>query len=107
MPPIWMGFLAQNSPNKDLFFGRFSLDMGGFGRISQKKQLKMDSLPPKCIIKWVRMQVLVAERGYLSSGRPTSIQKSSTPTPPREESIDFINSGKTDKHYIIYLKLVM
>ena len=30
MPPIWVGFWAQSSPNKGPFFDRFSLNMGGF-----------------------------------------------------------------------------
>ena len=29
MPPIWVGFWAQNSLNKGHFFGRFSINMGG------------------------------------------------------------------------------
>ena len=32
MSPIWMGFWAPNSPNKGPFFGRFSLNKGGFCR---------------------------------------------------------------------------
>ena len=41
------GFLAPNSLNKGPFFGRFSLNMGGFSRNLQKRC----SLPPKFIIK--------------------------------------------------------
>ena len=29
MPPIWVGFSAQNSLNKGPLFCRFSIDMGG------------------------------------------------------------------------------
>ena len=50
MPPIWVGFLAQNSLNKGPFFGRFSINMGGFSR-NWEKLLKMGSFPPKFIIK--------------------------------------------------------
>ena len=32
MPPIWVGIWIQNSLNKGPFFGRFSLDIGGFSR---------------------------------------------------------------------------
>ena len=32
MLPIWMGFRAQNSLNKGLFVGTFSLNMGGLSR---------------------------------------------------------------------------
>ena len=32
MPPIWVGFWALNSLNKGPFFGRFSINMGGFWR---------------------------------------------------------------------------
>ena len=32
MPPIWVGFLAQNSLDKGPFFGRFSINMDGFSR---------------------------------------------------------------------------
>ena len=50
MPPIWVGFWVKNSLNKDPFFGRFSLNMGGFSRNWQKFS-KMGSFPPKFIIK--------------------------------------------------------
>ena len=30
MPLKWVGFWVQNSPNKGPFFGRFSLNIGGF-----------------------------------------------------------------------------
>ena len=50
MPPIWVGFWAENSLNKGPFFGRFSINMGGFPRNWQKMS-KMDSFPPKFIIK--------------------------------------------------------
>ena len=46
MPPIWVGFLVQNSVNKGLFFGRFSLNMGGFSSNWQKLS-KMGSFPAK------------------------------------------------------------
>ena len=36
MPPIWMGFWAQNSLNKGPSFGRFSLNMGGLFRTWRK-----------------------------------------------------------------------
>ena len=50
MPPIWVGFWAQNSLSKCPFFGRFSINMGGFSRNWQKLS-KMGSFPPKFIIK--------------------------------------------------------
>ena len=50
MPPIWVGFWAQNSLNKGPFFSRFSINMGGFSR-NWQKLLKMGSFPPKFIIK--------------------------------------------------------
>ena len=50
MPPIWVGFWAQNSLNKGLFFGRFSLNMGGFSK-SWRKVAKMGGFPAKFIIK--------------------------------------------------------
>ena len=57
MPPIWVGFWVQNYLNKGPFFGRLSLDMGGFPEVGKKlakncqKLLKMDNFPPKVIIK--------------------------------------------------------
>ena len=36
VPPIWVGFWAQNSLNKGLFFGRFSINMGGLSGNWQK-----------------------------------------------------------------------
>ena len=36
MPPIWVGFWVQNSLNKGAFFGKFSLNMGGFSGNWQK-----------------------------------------------------------------------
>ena len=50
MPPIWVGFWAQNSLNKGPIVGRFSINMGGFSRNWQKLS-KMGSFPPKFIIK--------------------------------------------------------
>ena len=52
MPHIWVGFWVQNSLNKGPFFsfGTFSLNMGGFPR-NWQKIVKMDSFPPKLIIK--------------------------------------------------------
>ena len=44
------GFLGPNSLNKGPFFGRFSLNMGGFSKNCQKL-LKIGSFPPKFIIK--------------------------------------------------------
>ena len=32
VPPTWVGFWAQNSLDKGPFFGRFSINMGGFSR---------------------------------------------------------------------------
>ena len=48
VPPIWMGFSVHL--NKGPFFGRFSVNMGGFFRDWQKI-VKMGSLPSKFIIK--------------------------------------------------------
>ena len=50
MPPIWVGFGAQNSLNKSPFFGRFPIKMGGISRNWQKLS-KMGSFPPKFIIR--------------------------------------------------------
>ena len=50
VPPIWMGFWVQNSLNKGPFFGRFSLNMGGFSR-NWQKIVKIGSSAPKFIIK--------------------------------------------------------
>ena len=36
MPPILVGFWVQDSLDKGTFFGRFSLNIGGFSRIEQK-----------------------------------------------------------------------
>ena len=36
MPRIWVGFWVQTSLKKGPFFGRFSLNMGGFQRNWQK-----------------------------------------------------------------------
>ena len=36
MPPIWVGFWVQSSVNKCPFFGRFSLNIGGFFEILAK-----------------------------------------------------------------------
>ena len=44
------GFLCPNSLNKDPFFGRFSLNFGGFSR-NWQKIAKIGSFPPKFIIK--------------------------------------------------------
>ena len=52
MPPIWMGFLGPKSSNKGPFFGKFSLNMGGFSR-NWQRIVKMGSFPPKFIIKVV------------------------------------------------------
>ena len=46
MPPIWVGFWAQNSLNRGPFFGRFSVNMGGLSRkkgLSAKIQHKSGS----------------------------------------------------------------
>ena len=50
MLPIWACFWVQRSLNKGPFFGRFSLNMGGFPEIGKNVQ-KMGSFPPKFIIK--------------------------------------------------------
>ena len=50
MPPIWVGFWVQNSLKKGPFFGKFSLNMGGFSR-NWQKLLKMGSFPQKFTIK--------------------------------------------------------
>ena len=50
MPPIWVGFWAQNSLKKGLVLGRFSINMGGFSRNWQKLP-RMGSFPPKSITK--------------------------------------------------------
>ena len=50
MPPIWVGFWAQNSLNKGPFFGRFSINMAEFSRNWQKLS-KMGSFSPTFIIK--------------------------------------------------------
>ena len=49
MPPIWVGFWAQNSLDKGPFFGRFSINMGGSSRNWQK--IVNGWFPPKFIIK--------------------------------------------------------
>ena len=59
-----MGFLAQNSLNKGPFFGRFSINMGGFSRNWQKVS-KMGSFPPKFIIK-VGMTAAVGNKKRLA-----------------------------------------
>ena len=50
MPPIWMGFWAQNSLKEGLFFGRFSLHMGELSR-NCRKESRVGSFQPKPIIK--------------------------------------------------------
>ena len=50
MPPIRVGFGAQNSLSKGPFFGRFSINIGGIS-INWQILSKMDSFPPKFIIK--------------------------------------------------------
>ena len=50
MPPIWVGFWAQNSLNKGPFLSRFSLYMDGFSR-NWQQIVKMGSFPLKLIIK--------------------------------------------------------
>ena len=42
--------LSQNSLNKGLYFGRFSINMGGLSR-NWRKWPKMGRFPPKFIIK--------------------------------------------------------
>ena len=44
------GFLSRNSLNKGPFFGRFSINMGGFSR-NWRKIAKNGLFPPKFIIK--------------------------------------------------------
>ena len=44
------GFWVQSSLNKGPFFGKFSLNIGGFSR-NLGKIFKMGSFPPKFIIK--------------------------------------------------------
>ena len=44
------GFLGRNSLNKGLFFGRFSINMGGLSR-NWRKIAKMGHFPPKFITK--------------------------------------------------------
>ena len=46
MPPIGMGFWVQNYLNKDSFFGRFSLNIGGICR-NWQQIVKMGSFPQK------------------------------------------------------------
>ena len=46
VPPIWVGFWAQNSLNKGPFFGRFSISMGGLSR-NVRKIAKNWSFPAK------------------------------------------------------------
>ena len=41
MPPIWVGFWAENSPNQVSFFGRFSLNMGALSRNWRKMVKKL------------------------------------------------------------------
>ena len=52
MPPIWVGFWPGvfGPENNGPFFGRFSINMGGFSR-NWNKLSKMGSFPPKFIIK--------------------------------------------------------
>ena len=50
MPPIWVGFWARYSLNKGPFFGRFSINIGGFSRNWQRLS-KMGSFPPRFILK--------------------------------------------------------
>ena len=58
MPPIWVDFSVQNSLNKGPFFGRFSLNMGGFSR-NWQKIVKNGYFSSKFIIK-VGMAAAVA-----------------------------------------------
>ena len=46
MPPIWVGFWAQNSLNKGPFFGRFSINIGGLSR-NWQEIAKNGSFPQK------------------------------------------------------------
>ena len=46
MPPVWVGFWAQNSLNK----GPFSADIGRLSR-NWPKLVRKGSFLPKCIIK--------------------------------------------------------
>ena len=46
MPPIWVGFWAQNPLNKGPLFGRFCINMGGLSRNVQKIA-KNGSFPAK------------------------------------------------------------
>ena len=50
MPPIWVGFWAQNSLDKGPFFGRFSMNMGGSSR-NWQKIVKNGWFPPIFIIE--------------------------------------------------------
>ena len=50
MLPIWLAVWVQNSLNKGPFFGRFSINMGGFSR-NWQQIVKMGSFPPKFIIR--------------------------------------------------------
>ena len=50
MPPIWVGFWVQNFLNKGLFFGIFSINIGGYSR-NWQKIVKMGSFMSKFITK--------------------------------------------------------
>ena len=81
MLPIWVGFSAPISPNKDLFFGRFSSNMGGFSR-NWQRIVKMDSFPPKLIIKVGMTASFGNKERQLSENQALDPRLSASKVPP-------------------------
>ena len=77
------GFLSQNSLNKDPFFGRFSVNMGGLSR-NWRKVAKNGSSSAKSHHSGYESKFRQLEEGAFlrTAGRPPSIRKSCTPPPP-------------------------
>ena len=75
-----MDFWIKNSPNKGPFFGRFSLNIGGFPDIG-KIFSKMGSFPPKFIIK-VGMTATVGNYRQRSENREADPRPFVSHAPP-------------------------
>ena len=84
MPPIWVGFWAQNSLDKGLFFGRFSINMGGFSR-NWRKIVENGLFSAKIRHKsgYDGKFRYLEEGNFLKTGRQTPVHPQVMYPPPR------------------------
>ena len=86
MPPLWVGFWVQISLRKGHFFGKFSLNMGGFSRNWQKNvkngQFSVEIHHKRGYYGKCRQ---LEEGNFLKTGRQTPVYPQVMyPPPPRE-----------------------